>query len=349
MAATADPTSGLRTIAPRTSPTSQPGGAGPQPEVGLLAVGEVALVEQADLFEARGPGHAAACRADGPRAPSLRPPRRGRGCRRSRGRPPVSPRRRSRRTPSPARGRASSTSSMRARQPTAGQRVVRCEGDPLPVPGPVEPMAEAGVRGGAEAAVGAEVDHLDVLGQPSPQLRPRPVVDHRDRHGHVLLAEAGDGGRAPLGPVPVDDHDRDNQDGTDGVVIGRPSERQRAGRRWGPGAQPRETRSRPAPPRSRAGRLRRDGGAGVDPAGVQLGVGPVPRHQLGVGAALDEAAAVEHEDEVGVLGRRQPVGDRDRRAAAAQALERPREAGLGGRGRPPSVASSSSRHVGLAT
>ena len=54
------------------------------------------------------------------------------------------------------------------------------------------------------------------------------------------------------------------------------------------------------------------GGGGVEPAAVKGGVGPVAGEQLGVGAGLDEDAAVEHEDVVGPLGRGESVGDRDR-------------------------------------
>src|SRR5579885_589446 len=46
----------------------------------------------------------------------------------------------------------------------------------------------------------------------------------------------------------------------------------------------------------------------------ELGVQPAPGQELGMPPALDDAAAVEHEDLVGVHDGRQPVGDDDGRA-----------------------------------
>ena len=54
----------------------------------------------------------------------------------------------------------------------------------------------------------------------------------------------------------------------------------------------------------------------------QLGVAPAEREQLVVRAALDDAAAVEHHDLVGVADGRQPVGDRDRRPALGELVQR---------------------------
>src|SRR4029453_10137747 len=47
-----------------------------------------------------------------------------------------------------------------------------------------------------------------------------------------------------------------------------------------------------------------------------------------VTSLFDEPTLVEHEDDVGPLGRRQPVCDRDGGAASSQALDRPRESRL---------------------
>ena len=49
---------------------------------------------------------------------------------------------------------------------------------------------------------------------------------------------------------------------------------------------------------------------------------PCAREQVGVRALLDDASAVEHDDAVAVLDRRQPVRDDDRRAPAHQLFER---------------------------
>ena len=46
-------------------------------------------------------------------------------------------------------------------------------------------------------------------------------------------------------------------------------------------------------------------------------------------AALDDRAAVEHEDLVGVANRREPVRDRDRRASAGELVERLLDRALG--------------------
>ncbi len=48
---------------------------------------------------------------------------------------------------------------------------------------------------------------------------------------------------------------------------------------------------------------------------VQAGIGPACRHQIGVAALLDHAAAVKHHDPVGVADGREPVRDHQRRAA----------------------------------
>ena len=55
---------------------------------------------------------------------------------------------------------------------------------------------------------------------------------------------------------------------------------------------------------------------------VQARVRAVRREQLGVRPDLDDAPAVEHDDAVGVLDRRQPVRDHDRGASAHQRIER---------------------------
>src|SRR5207249_10319088 len=51
---------------------------------------------------------------------------------------------------------------------------------------------------------------------------------------------------------------------------------------------------------------------------VQLPVAAAPREQLVVRAALDDLAVLEHQDLIGALNRRQPMGDDERRPAAAE-------------------------------
>ena len=65
------------------------------------------------------------------------------------------------------------------------------------------------------------------------------------------------------------------------------------------------------------------GGRRVELDPVQPRIDAAAREQLGVRALLDDAAVVEHDDAVGVLDRRQPVRDDDRRAAAASACRAP--------------------------
>ena len=64
--------------------------------------------------------------------------------------------------------------------------------------------------------------------------------------------------------------------------------------------------------------------AGAGAASSRASAANCPRsgHQLGLGAALDDAAAVEHDDLVGPAHGREPVGDHDRRAPVQQAVER---------------------------
>ncbi len=120
MAATRVPVSGLTTTAPADEARLPPDGGGPQREVGLLAVREVPLVEQADLHEELAAGqHQRAVGMSG-RLPPLRHRRRARGCRRSTGRRPAWRRRRSRRWPARRAAGRRRRSSMRARQSGAG-------------------------------------------------------------------------------------------------------------------------------------------------------------------------------------------------------------------------------------
>jgi hypothetical protein len=55
---------------------------------------------------------------------------------------------------------------------------------------------------------------------------------------------------------------------------------------------------------------------------VEAVVVPLAGHQLVVAADLDDAAAVEHDQAVGIAQRRQAVGDGDRRPAPHQVVER---------------------------
>ena len=66
------PTYGLRDHGAAHQPASPTRRVGPQREVGLLAVGEVALVEQPDVARGTAAGRASACRADGRPAPTPR-------------------------------------------------------------------------------------------------------------------------------------------------------------------------------------------------------------------------------------------------------------------------------------
>ena len=54
---------------------------------------------------------------------------------------------------------------------------------------------------------------------------------------------------------------------------------------------------------------------------LQPGVETVAREQLVVCAALDDAALVHHQDDVGFLNRRHAVRDHERRPAGHQAVE----------------------------
>src|SRR5690348_800441 len=54
---------------------------------------------------------------------------------------------------------------------------------------------------------------------------------------------------------------------------------------------------------------------------VQLAVATVLRQQLGVGPALDDLAAFDHQNLVSAADRRQAVGDHERGAAPAQGAE----------------------------
>src|SRR6266850_903797 len=54
------------------------------------------------------------------------------------------------------------------------------------------------------------------------------------------------------------------------------------------------------------------------PAAVELGVAAAESEQLVVGALLDDAAVLEHDDRARVADRRQAVGDDERRAAVKE-------------------------------
>jgi hypothetical protein len=65
-----------------------------------------------------------------------------------------------------------------------------------------------------------------------------------------------------------------------------------------------------------------DGTLSAELAFVEGGVEAAALEQLGVAALLDEAAAVEHEDQVGGEDRREAVGDDDGAASDEQRRER---------------------------
>src|SRR5690606_37025127 len=54
---------------------------------------------------------------------------------------------------------------------------------------------------------------------------------------------------------------------------------------------------------------------------VERTVQPACTQQLAMGAAFDDPAAVEHNDLIGALNRRQAMGDHEGRAAAAELLQ----------------------------
>ena len=69
-------------------------------------------------------------------------------------------------------------------------------------------------------------------------------------------------------------------------------------------------------------RVRRVSGSVKPPSVTRRANRPLLRHQLAEGAALDDAAAVQHQDGVGVGDRGQAVGDDEGGAALAQPVER---------------------------
>src|SRR5687767_5896851 len=72
-----------------------------------------------------------------------------------------------------------------------------------------------------------------------------------------------------------------------------------------------------------------DGGTEIGIPCNEAPVAPPEREQLVVGAALDDPASLDHDDLIGVTDRRQPVGDRDRRALLGEAVERLLDGALG--------------------
>ena len=178
---------------------------GPDGQLGLLAVGEVALVEQADVARGTRAGRASACRAGSRPAPSPRPRWPARGWRRSSGRRPGSGRRR--RRPRPARPAAWAARHRRpagARQPGSGLGVVR--GTP-PATGPGRGPGTSGTRRWPRARTRCwrplDQRRRRRAGRPEPGQagRGRAVVDHDDaRHEAPGLEEAATVSRTGSGP-----------------------------------------------------------------------------------------------------------------------------------------------------
>ena len=67
----------------------------------------------------------------------------------------------------------------------------------------------------------------------------------------------------------------------------------------------------------------------LGPVAVEARVEPAARDQLLVRALLDDLAVLEHDDQVGVADRREPVRDHERRAAGEQTPQRPLDLALG--------------------
>jgi peptidoglycan/LPS O-acetylase OafA/YrhL len=191
---------------------------GTQGEVGLLAVGEVALVEQAHLLQAgapqqhegavgvvdglpagqrtvvgwRGHGHAAEVGVD----------------HRDHAVPHV-------RAHQPGHRLRVRRVEHRRQAPRVGVHVVGHQPDPLAVVGVREEPCQPHVRTGPEPRVVVVLDQLDRPGVVRPEAvaqdlelpGARGVVHHRDPHRHLPVDQARDGGQACLGLVPVHDHD----------------------------------------------------------------------------------------------------------------------------------------------
>ena len=164
----------LRTSAPRTTPTCQPRCLGPQRQLGLLAVGEVALVEQPHVARGTRAGPASACRGGSRRAPSPRRPWPGPGWRRSSGRRPASGRRR--RRPTPARPGAGPSTASTSRAQAARRAGLASWGHTAShgAGSWAQEPAEADVGAGPEAGVGAQLEHVDVGRAAPPRTAPRP-------------------------------------------------------------------------------------------------------------------------------------------------------------------------------
>ncbi len=62
---------------------------------------------------------------------------------------------------------------------------------------------------------------------------------------------------------------------------------------------------------------------------MQLPVQPAPSQELVVSSTLDDPSSVQHEDEIGVDDRGQPVGDDETRATRQCLGERPADQDLG--------------------
>src|SRR5574341_1990920 len=91
--------------------------------------------------------------------------------------------------------------------------------------------------------------------------------------------------------------------------------------------------ARPSRARTRCGRWK-DASSGGGAFGrvldaIELGVDAVARDELGVAAALDDAAPLEHDDAVGALDGREAVRDNDGGAPAHQGVERRLHLALG--------------------
>ena len=184
-------------------------GPGPQGEVGLLAVGEVALVEQADLVQAGPPGqHQGAVGMVGrlPARPGLRPELDAAEVGVDDGAQGLAELGAGQPGPGPAPGgldHALEASRL-------GEGVVG--GDDGPVPPPrSQPVGQAHVGRGAEAPVVAQADDLGVGGKAGDQgldgLGAGPVVDHGQAEGDALVQEGLSRPHAAGGLVPVDQDD----------------------------------------------------------------------------------------------------------------------------------------------
>lgn len=186
---------------------------GPNPEVGLLAVGEVPLVEQADVAQRFGPEGEEGAVGVVHRLPSVAPRRRDEAPAKElvdRGaellaRPVLGAGHRA----AWALGQLGNDSPDATR---LGAGVVWRDNGPRLSVGRLEPCPEADVRPGAEPDVGAGFHEFhpairpDFAAEPLELVRGGPAVDDHDAPHHLVVEEGPRCGCCRPGAVVVDDH-----------------------------------------------------------------------------------------------------------------------------------------------